>query len=62
MCLLGSLFGSTERVVPRFRRQGETVIGADENGTALVNTPINELVHIRPAYDQKNQLVRINCP
>jgi nitrate reductase beta subunit len=56
------LFGSTDRVVPRFRRQGETVIGTDEKGTPLVNTPIDEPVFIRPAFDQKNQLVRINCP
>jgi nitrate reductase beta subunit len=56
------LFGSTERIVPRWRRQGETVIGTDEKGTPLVDVPLNEPVHIRPAYDAKNQLIRINCP
>jgi nitrate reductase beta subunit len=57
LCLFGS-----ERVVPRWRRQGETVIGADEKGAPLVDVPLNEPVHIRPAYDAKNQLIRINCP
>ena len=56
------LFGSTERIVPRWRRQGETVIGTDEKGAQLVDVPLDEPVHIRPAYDAKNQLVRINCP
>jgi nitrate reductase beta subunit len=56
------LFGSTEMVVPRFRRVGDAVIGTDEKGQQLVRTPMNEPVFIRPAFDQKNQLVRINCP
>jgi nitrate reductase beta subunit len=56
------LFGSTEMVLPRFRRQGDVVTGSDEKGTQIVRVPMNEPVHIRPAFDQKNQLVRINCP
>jgi nitrate reductase beta subunit len=56
------LFGSTEMVVPRFRRQGDIVVGSDEKGTQLVRVPMNEPVHVRPAFDPKNQLVRINCP
>jgi nitrate reductase beta subunit len=56
------LFGSTEMVVPRFRRQGDVVIGSDDKGTQLVRVPMNEPVHVRPAFDPKNQLVRINCP
>jgi nitrate reductase beta subunit len=56
------LFGSTEMVVPRFRRQGDIVIGNDEKGQQLVRVPMNEPVHIRPMFDPKNQLVRINCP
>jgi nitrate reductase beta subunit len=56
------LFGSTEMVVPRFRRQGDVVIGTDEKGQQLVRVPLNEPVHVRPSYDPKNQLVRINCP
>jgi nitrate reductase beta subunit len=56
------LFGSTEAVVPRFKRQGETVIGTDEKGTPLVNVPRNEPIHVRPAYDRLYQIARLNCP
>jgi nitrate reductase beta subunit len=56
------LFGSTEMVVSRWRRQGETVSGLDENGRELMKVPLNEPVHVRPAFDARNQLVRINCP
>ena len=56
------LFGSTERVVPRWKRVGEKVIGSDEKGAPLIDIPLTEPVHVRPAYDAKNQLVRINCP
>jgi nitrate reductase beta subunit len=56
------LFGSTEMVVSRWRRQGETVSGMDEKGQELMKVPLNEPVHVRPAFDAKNQLVRINCP
>jgi nitrate reductase beta subunit len=56
------LFGSTELVVSRYRRQGDTAVGVDEKGAELVRVPMREPVHIRPAVDAKNQLVRINCP
>jgi nitrate reductase beta subunit len=59
--LLG-LFGSTEMVVARWKRQGDIVIGADEKGTQLVRVPLRELVHIRPAFDARYQIVRTNCP
>ena len=56
------LFGSSENVMPRFRRVGDTVMGMDESGRELVRVPMNEPVHVRPAYDPRHQLVRINCP
>ena len=56
------LFGSTEMVVPRFRRQGGDVAAIDEKGTELVRVPLREPVHIRTALDPKTRLVRINCP
>jgi nitrate reductase beta subunit len=56
------LFGSTEMVVPRWKRQGDTVTGADEKGTTLVRTPLWEPVHVRPAYDKLYQIARVNCP
>lgn len=56
------LFGSTEAMVTRFRRQGDTVIGSADAGAEAVRVPMFEPVQIRPAQDPKNQLVRINCP
>ncbi len=56
------LFGSTEMVVARFRRQGEIIIGADEKGAEVVRVPLREPVVVRPARDPHTQIVRINCP
>lgn len=56
------LFGSTEMLVARFRRQGDFVAGSDEKGATVVRVPVNEPVYLRPAVDPKNQLVRVNCP
>lgn len=59
--LLG-LFGSTERVVPRFARQDDWVTGMDEEGKQIVRVPLREPVHILEAFDKKYQVVRTNCP
>jgi nitrate reductase beta subunit len=59
--LLG-LFGSTEQVVPRWRRDGETVIGLNDEGVEIIRVPLREPVHVRPAYDQLYQIARVNCP
>jgi nitrate reductase beta subunit len=59
--LLG-LFGSTEKVIPRWRRDGETVIGMNDEGTEIIRVPLREPVHVRPAYDQLYQIARVNCP
>jgi nitrate reductase beta subunit len=56
------LFGSTEMVVPRFRRQGDLISGFDEKGVEVVRVPMREPVFVRPQFDQVNQLVRINIP
>jgi nitrate reductase beta subunit len=56
------LFGSTEAVVTRWRRQGETIYGYDDRGAEMVRVPMNEPVHVRPAFDPRHQIVRINCP
>ena len=56
------LFGSTERMVARFTRQGDVVTAIEDSGATAVRIPMNEPVHIRPAQDPRNQLVRINCP
>jgi nitrate reductase beta subunit len=59
--LLG-LFGSTESVMTRWRREGEQVVGMDDNGTPLARVPLREPVHIRPAFDKLYQITRVNCP
>ena len=56
------LFGSSERVVPRWRREGETAIALDEEGSRLVDVPMNEPVYVRPAQDRLYQIQRTNCP
>ncbi|MBL8236705.1 MAG: hypothetical protein JNM66_04755 [Bryobacterales bacterium] len=56
------LFGSTEKMVTRFRRQGDLVTAVGDGGADLVRVPMHETVHIRPAIDPMNQLVRINIP
>jgi hypothetical protein len=49
-------------VMPRWKRQGEMVSGADEKGTTLVKVPLKEPVLVRPAFDTKYQIARVNCP
>jgi nitrate reductase beta subunit len=59
--LLG-LFGSTERVVPRWRTENDWTIGSEEDGKEIVRVPLREPVYIRKAYDEKYQVARTNCP
>jgi nitrate reductase / nitrite oxidoreductase, beta subunit len=59
--LLG-LFGSTERILARWRRQGDWTVGMDESGAEILRVPLKEPVHVRPAFDQKFNIARVNCP
>jgi len=59
--LLG-LFGSTEQVVARWRRQGDVSIGYDDGGREVVRTPLREPIFIRAALDAAQGVVRTNCP
>jgi len=59
--LLG-LFGCTERVIPRWRRQGDTVLGMDEGRKEIIRVPMREPVYVLPAFDSKYGVVRTNCP
>ena len=59
--LLG-LFGSTDRVVPRWKRQDQWVIGSSEEGVEIVRVPLREPVYLREAYDETYQVARVNCP
>ena len=57
-----SLFGSTARVVPRWQRHGDAVIGLDENGGEIVRVPLREPIFIRQAFDAAHGVVRTNVP
>jgi nitrate reductase beta subunit len=57
-----SLFGCTERVIPRWKRQGDQIIGSEEGGQEIVRVPMREPIHIRSAFDIRNGVVRTNCP
>ncbi len=59
--LLG-LFGSTEQVVPRWRRQGDAVVGMDDRRKEILRVPLREPVYILPAFDARHGVVRTNCP
>jgi len=41
---------------------GDKVIGLDGKGNQVVDVPLREPVHIRPAYDKLYQITRLNCP
>jgi len=57
-----ALFGSTETVVARFRRNGDTMIGYDEKGTEVIRVPTREPLRVIQGYDPKYGVVRSNCP
>ena len=46
------LFGSSERIMHRFRVEGETAIGMDENGAELVRVPVREPSWVRTYFDE----------
>jgi nitrate reductase beta subunit len=57
-----ALFGSTDKIVFQWKRQGETILGYDESGDEIVRVPLREPVHIREAYDATRQVARTNVP
>jgi nitrate reductase beta subunit len=57
-----TLFGSTERVVPRWKRTGDTVIGMEEDGSEIVRVPLREPVFVRQAFDATRKVMRTNIP
>ena len=62
LAALFCLFGSTARVVPRWKRQGDVVIGLEENGEEIIRVPVREPVFIRAAFDAAHGVVRTNVP
>ena len=57
-----SLFGSTQNVVPRWKRESDMVVGAEEDGREIVRVPMHEPVQVRQALDAERGVVRTNCP
>jgi nitrate reductase beta subunit len=57
-----ALFGSSESIMHRWRREGDVVLGLKEDGTEIVRVPLKEPVHERVAYDASLKVQRTNCP
>jgi nitrate reductase / nitrite oxidoreductase, beta subunit len=57
-----ALFGSTDKIVFRWKRQGETIFGYDESGGEIVRVPLKEPVHVREAFDAARKVARTNVP
>ena len=57
-----ALFGSSERVMPRWKRVGDAILGLEEDGREIVRVPVREPMHVRPARDEVPGLARTNCP
>ncbi|MBM4414779.1 MAG: dehydrogenase [Chloroflexi bacterium] len=60
--LLGvfTLFGSAERIMHRFRIDGEIAIGMDENGAEIVRVPVREPSWVRTYFDEVRQAYNHN--
>jgi nitrate reductase beta subunit len=59
--LLG-LFGSTQRIVPRWKREGDTIFGLEAGGAEILRVPLREPVYVREAFDSTYGVVRTNVP
>jgi len=57
-----ALLGSTEAVIPRWRRKGDLVIGADESGSEIVRVPAREPLHVLNGFDARYGAARTNIP
>ncbi len=55
-----SLFGSSHRIMHRWRRTGDQVLGLDARGDEIVRVPVKEPVHVRKAFDDAQGVVRSN--
>jgi nitrate reductase beta subunit len=56
------LIGSTEKVIAKWKREGEQVIGFNGDGSEILRVPLREPVFVREAYDEKLKVARTNCP
>jgi nitrate reductase beta subunit len=55
-----ALFGSTERIVPRWKRQGDVIIGMEENKREIIRVPIRERAFVNRPYDVPLGALRSN--
>jgi nitrate reductase beta subunit len=60
--LLGALllFGSTPRIIHRFKVEDGIAIGFDEQGDEVSRVPLKEPIHVRAAYDERLDVYRSN--
>jgi nitrate reductase beta subunit len=56
------LFGSSELVLPRWKRRGDLVLGLAEDGRELARVPLREPLKVLQAYDAARGVTRTNCP
>ncbi|MBI2921249.1 MAG: dehydrogenase [Planctomycetes bacterium] len=57
-----TLFGCTEQIIPRFRREKDEMVGLDEKGSELIRVPIQEPAYIRQALDAARGVLSTNIP
>jgi len=57
-----SLFGCSPRVMPRWKRQGDSVLGLTEAGEEIIRVPLREPLYIRQAFDSAEGVTRTNVP
>jgi nitrate reductase beta subunit len=55
-----TLFGSTEKIIPKWKRVDEQMIGYDESNKEIIRVPLREPTEIRPAFDTARGVARTN--
>jgi nitrate reductase / nitrite oxidoreductase, beta subunit len=60
--LLGALllFGSTPRIIHRYKVENGFAIGYDEQDDEVSRVPLKEPIYVRPVYDEKFGTYRSN--
>jgi nitrate reductase beta subunit len=60
--LLGALllFGSTPRIIHRYKVENGLAIGYDEQGDEVSRVPLKEPIYVRPLYDERYGTYRSN--
>ena len=55
-----TLFGSTEKIVAKWKRVKEEIFGYDENNREIVKVPLLEAPTVRQAFDTARNVARSN--